>query len=119
MASVASGLTGPGLVLERTQAQAAKPPASGPGERDENGVYRIGNSLTAPRRLDRPVYSPEAMAAGIEGNVVAEVVVNEAGDVLDAKIVRSLPLLDEAALEAVRNCTSLRRSLTVSRFRSG
>ena len=31
-----------------------------------------------------------------------EIVVNEAGNVTDARILRSVPLLDEAALQAVR-----------------
>jgi protein TonB len=34
--------------------------------------------------------------------VLAEVVVSEQGIVTDAKIVRSIPMLDEAALETVR-----------------
>ena len=43
------------------------------------------------------------MAAGVDGNVVAEIVINESGDVKDASVLRSVPMLDEAALKAVRN----------------
>ena len=78
-------------------------PATAPGEPDEHGVYRVGGGVAAPARLDRPVYPPEAMAAGVNGNVVAEVVIDPDGDVIDAKIFRSIPMLDEAALAAVRN----------------
>lgn len=78
-------------------------PASAPGEPDEHGVYRVGDAVKAPARLDRPVYPPEAMAAGVKGNVIAEVVIDPGGEVIDAKIFRSIPMLDEAALAAVRN----------------
>jgi TonB family protein len=49
------------------------------------------------------VYPPEALASGIEGAVVADVVISETGDVVEAKIVQSVPLLDDAALEALRH----------------
>ena len=90
-------------IHQETEAQKAEPPAPGPGERDEHGVYRVGGSVTPPLRLDRAVYPPEAMMAGVNGVVQAEVVINESGDVADAKVVRSVPLLDDAALKAVRN----------------
>ena len=35
--------------------------------------------------------------------VPCEVVINESGDVGDAKVVRSIPLLDDAALKAARD----------------
>jgi protein TonB len=77
------------------------PPAP-PAQRDEQGVYRIGGSLRQPQRVGSPVYPPEAKAAGIEGVVIAEIVVNGTGQVSEAKIIRSIPLLDDAALAAVR-----------------
>jgi TonB family protein len=80
------------------------PQATGsPGEPDEHGAYRVGGAIRAPQRLDRPTYPPEAQAAGIKGNVVAEVVIDVAGNVTDAKVLQSIPLLDEAALQAFRN----------------
>ena len=78
-------------------------PSTAAGEPDENGVYRVGGGLTAPSRLGQPVYPPEAQTAGIQGVVIAEVVIDPAGDVVDAKVVRSIPLLDAAALAAVRD----------------
>jgi TonB family protein len=90
--------------LSRQSDQPSTPAAqSSPGERDENGIYRVGGPIAAPSRLDVARYPPEAAAAGIQGNVLAEIVINEAGNVTDAKIVRSIPMLDEAALQAVRN----------------
>lgn len=77
--------------------------ASAPGEPDEHGVYQVGGGLKPPSRLDVAVYPPEAMAAGIKGGVRAEVVIDPTGNVIDAKVLQSIPMLDEAALEAVRN----------------
>ena len=87
----------------QTESQKPADPPSGPGDRDANGVYRVGGPISAPSRLDVPKYPPEAAAAGIQGVVLAEIVINESGTVTDAKVVRSIPLLDDAALQAVRN----------------
>ncbi len=76
---------------------------SNPGEPDAAGVYQVGGPVTAPSRLDVPQYPPDARAAGINGLVMAEVVIDPSGRVTDARIVRSIPLLDDAALAAVRN----------------
>lgn len=76
--------------------------ATTPGEPDKYGIYRVGGDLGPPRRAGNPVYPKEAQGAGIQGTVLAEILVNEAGIVTDARIVRSIPLLDEAALQAVR-----------------
>jgi TonB family protein len=73
-------------------------------ERGENGVYRVGRGVALPTKLSDVAarYPAEALAAGVQGVVIAEIVVNESGNVTDTKILRSIPLLDEAALEAVR-----------------
>jgi TonB family protein len=81
----------------------ARQPTSAPGEPDEHGVYQVGGGLKPPARLDVAVYPPEAMAAGIKGGVQAEVVIDPTGNVTDAKVLQSIPMLDEAALQAVRN----------------
>jgi len=89
--------------LHKQESQKEPQSTSNPGERDENGIYSVGGALKAPPRLDVPRYPPDASAAGIRGAVVAEIVVDPAGNVTDAKVVESIPLLDEAALQAVRN----------------
>jgi TonB family protein len=76
---------------------------SNPGEPDANGVYRVGGSITPPARADVPHFPPEAVAAGIKGAVVAEVIIDTSGNVTDASIIQSIPLLDEEALRTVRN----------------
>ena len=79
---------------EREQAPAGTP--------DKNGVYRVGGDITPPRRFGNPSYPADALAAGIDGVVVAEILVNEAGIVSDARVLKSIPTLDDAALKAVR-----------------
>jgi TonB family protein len=73
-----------------------------PGSPDKNGVYQVGGGITAPRRFGNAVYPAEAMAADIDGVVRAEITVNEQGVVADARVLNSNPVLDEAALKAVR-----------------
>jgi TonB family protein len=60
--------------------------------------------IPAPRELEspKPAYTPEAMRARIEGTVVMEVLVDEEGRVPDARVIRSIPLLDQAALNTVK-----------------
>jgi TonB family protein len=75
---------------------------SNPGEPDANGVYRIGGQMNPPEREGVPHYPPDARAAGIKGVVQTEIVIAPDGSVSTARVVRSIPLLDEAALEAVK-----------------
>jgi len=50
----------------------------------------------------RPVYPADALAARVTGVVVIEVSLDTEGKVRDATVLRSIPMLDEAALAAVR-----------------
>ena len=50
----------------------------------------------------QPSYPPAARKAGIEGMVVVKVMVDTSGNVEKAEIVKSIPELDEAAIEAAR-----------------
>jgi TonB family protein len=58
----------------------------------------------APRRIRSvaPVYPPAAKEAGAQGVVILEATVGCTGKVTNARVLRSVPLLDEAALETVR-----------------
>jgi protein TonB len=47
-------------------------------------------------------YTPEAMRARIEGTVTVEVLVDERGHVADARVLKSIPLLDQSALDAAK-----------------
>jgi periplasmic protein TonB len=60
-----------------------------------------------PRPLTqaRPVYPPDAFTKKIEGTVLTEILIGADGRVLKARVVKSVPVLDEAALAAVRQWT--------------
>lgn len=65
---------------------------------------RIAPGVPGPRVIQqtRPVYTQEAMAARSEGTVVLEVLVDERGFVPEARVIRSIPLLDESALNTIK-----------------
>jgi protein TonB len=65
---------------------------------------RIGGSVGPPKLLTRvdPVYPPVAVEARVEGLVVLETVVDPEGRVQDVRVLRSIPLLDLAAMDAVK-----------------
>ncbi len=50
----------------------------------------------------RRAYPAIAQSARVQGVVIVEAVIGPDGRVTDAKILRSIPLLDQAALDAVR-----------------
>ena len=50
----------------------------------------------------RPVYPSIAQSARVQGVVIIEATIGPNGTVTDAKVLRSIPLLDAAALDAVR-----------------
>jgi protein TonB len=49
-----------------------------------------------------PRYPAIAQASRVEGVVILEAVIAEDGSVQDVRVLRSRPLLDDAAVEAVR-----------------
>lgn len=49
-----------------------------------------------------PKYPPEALKAGVSGKVVIEATTNKEGDITDAVVIDGHPLLNPAALDAVR-----------------
>jgi len=75
------------------------PPAEAPLE-----AVRIGGSIPEPRKLRNvnPVYPPEAIQARVQGVVVLECTISPTGQVVKTRVLRSIPLLSEAAVAAVR-----------------
>ena len=49
-----------------------------------------------------PVYPETARQARVEGTVILEAKADEKGNVVDARILRSIPVLDQAAIDAVK-----------------
>lgn len=68
------------------------------------GAVKIGPGISTPRKVKdvKPVYPAAARDAGIQGVVIMEVRIEADGRVGSAGILRSIPALDQAALDAVR-----------------
>jgi TonB family protein len=66
-------------------------------------AIRVGANLKAPTRIMdvKPVYPEVAQKARVQGIVICEVLVRPDGTVADARVLRSIPLLDQAAFDAV------------------
>lgn len=69
-----------------------------------DGPIRVGNDVPVPRKTRdvRPAPSPEALTAGIKGAVILDATIGPDGRVSSARVIRSIPLLDAAAVAAVR-----------------
>ena len=52
-----------------------------------------------------PVYPSIAQSARVQGVVIIEATIGADGRVQDTKVLRSIPLLDQAAIDAVRQWT--------------
>jgi len=67
-------------------------------------VFRVGGVVKTPRKLKDvpPDYPAIAQSARVQGVVILECTIDPQGNVLDAKVLRSIPLLDQAAIDAVK-----------------
>jgi TonB family protein len=86
-----------GMAMASTaQAQLAQPQGS--------NAVRVGGAIRAPAIIKRvnPTYPDDARAARVQGVVIIEATVSANGTVADARVLRSVPMLDQAALDAVR-----------------
>jgi len=65
---------------------------------------RVGGQIKQPTKTKHvnPQYPPIAQSARVQGVVIIEAVIGPDGKVQDARVLRSIPLLDQAALDAVR-----------------
>jgi periplasmic protein TonB len=77
------------------------PPPPPPGTREP---IRLGGGIQAPHRVVNvtPVYPAAARLVRVEGFVIIEATIDERGNVARAQVLKSVPLLDEAAVTAVR-----------------
>jgi periplasmic protein TonB len=65
---------------------------------------RLHSGMQAPRKIVHvpPRYPPTAQAARVEGVVALEAVIDVTGRVNDVRVVHSIPALNQAAIDAVR-----------------
>src|SRR5262249_13854760 len=76
-------------------------PKSSPPPAD---AVRVGGDVKTPVKIKdvRPVYPDLAAAAEVQGIVIVEITIGADGKVAQVGVLRSIPLLDAAAIEAVR-----------------
>jgi protein TonB len=86
------------------QSVVSPPPPPPPVEPPPATLVRVGGAVREPRKIAgvSPVYPAIAQAAKVEGKVILEAVINERGVVERVKVLRSVPLLDAAAVDAVQ-----------------
>lgn len=79
------------------------PPPPPPPGWPANAV-RVGGTMKVPTKTRHvaPVYPPIAQSANVQGVVILDVLLGVDGKVQDARVLRSIPLLDQAAVEAVK-----------------
>jgi protein TonB len=65
---------------------------------------RVGGNIKAPVQISKvqPVYPQIAQSARVSGVVILETTISPTGNVTDVRVLRSIPLLDQAAIDAVR-----------------
>jgi protein TonB len=88
-------ISGPGL-------PPAPPPVAPPAQ--PNVPRRVGHGIREPKKIVHvaPVYPELALRARVEGTVILEAIIDERGVVDHVRVLKSVPLLDAAAIEAVR-----------------
>jgi protein TonB len=65
---------------------------------------RVGGNIKEPKKIKNanPVYPDIAKQARVQGIVILECVISPQGKVTDVKVLRGIPLLDQAAIDAVK-----------------
>jgi protein TonB len=67
-------------------------------------AVRVGGQIKEPKKLKNvsPAYPDIAKQARVQGVVILECTISPQGKVTDVKVLRGIPLLDAAAIEAVK-----------------
>jgi len=93
---IAGGVAG-GIVGGLPEAPPPPPPAP-------LAPFRVGGDIKPPvrTRYVAPSYPSIAQSARVQGIVIIDATISPEGKVMDARVTRSVPLLDQAALDAVR-----------------
>ena len=95
---VVGGVTG-GIVGGLSKRAAPAPAAAATA-----APVRVGGDIKPPTKTKdvKPAYPPIAQSARVQGVVIIEATIGPNGAVQEAKVLRSIPLLDAAALDAVK-----------------
>jgi protein TonB len=97
--SIGSDPTGTGLLpgVNTIVVRPPEPPR-------QSGPVRVADLPVSPRKLVdvRPVYPDIARSARVEGTIIMEAVLDTNGRVTLLRVLKSVPLLEQAAVDAVR-----------------
>lgn len=95
---------GVGNIVDGTLGTRVDVPPLPPQAVEPDMPRRVGGEITKPKKIHdaTPVYPTIAIASHVAAPVVIEATIGPTGDVLDAKVLHGHPLLDRAALDAVR-----------------
>jgi protein TonB len=65
---------------------------------------RVGGDIRPPEKVkdQSPVYPDIAKQARVQGIVILEAIIDPAGNVTNVRVLRSIPLLDQSAIDAVK-----------------
>ena len=95
---VVAGVEGgpPSASIEGVGVATTAPPPPAPA-----APVRAGSGIRAPAKISdaAPIYPLIARSAHVQGVVILEAVLDTAGRVDDVRVLRSIPLLDQAAIE--------------------
>jgi protein TonB len=90
---------------EKAAAVAAKAKADAEAKaKMKSAAIKVGGRISQPVKIKdvAPVYPAIARSTRVAGAVTIEATIGTDGKVVDAQVVRSVPLLDQAALDAVQ-----------------
>lgn len=104
LAPTGTGTIDPGLLGPPGDTMPA-PPTPPRQEPKPAPVFRVGQGIREPKRIAGapPEYPVFARSARIQGVVILEAVINERGTIERIKLLKSEPLLDAAAIAAVKD----------------
>jgi protein TonB len=90
-----------GTVTEGVDRIVGEPPPSPPVRQQP---VQIGGTIRQPQQIRRvePIYPQIALLARVQGLVIVEATIGADGRVINARVLRSIAMLDQAALDAVR-----------------
>lgn len=90
-----------GIDLGGRVPQPVEPPPPPPQARQ---LYRPGGDISEPKKIVHvaPAYPQIALMSRVQGVVILEATISETGTIENVRVLRSHPLLERAAVEAVR-----------------
>ena len=98
-----SANSGSAATAQKNPACGPNPIAVGPNATNQPYVYRGPHKRSTPTRIAYvpPEYPQNARSAKVQGIVVLETEIDRDGRVCSARVLRSIPLLDQSAIDAV------------------